>query len=70
MISHNTVFTLRLLTEPWSARGITGEADSADNPARLSGGATQRLRRLKPLGFVNKRTLDETCGEHLKTKIP
>ncbi|OXM82270.1 hypothetical protein CF651_31840, partial [Paenibacillus rigui] len=31
----------------------------ADNPARLSGGATRRLRHLKPLGFVNTTTLSE-----------
>ncbi|WP_155988009.1 hypothetical protein [Gorillibacterium massiliense] len=33
--------------------------DQADNPARLSGGATRSLRSLKPLGFRNTTTLCE-----------
>jgi hypothetical protein len=41
----------------------------ADNPARLSGGATRRLRRLKPLGFVNTRTLCETPELHIKHRL-
>jgi len=31
---------------PWSARGDFGEANQADNPARLSGEATQSLALL------------------------
>jgi hypothetical protein len=48
---------------PWRGLGlqrIFGEAESADNPARLSGGCHPVLTDLKPLGFVNTRTLSET----------
>lgn len=44
---------------PWSARGISEKRIQADNPARLSGGATQSLRSFKPFGFVDTETLSE-----------
>lgn len=68
MTSSNTVFPRRIASDPWSARGISEKRNQADNPARLSGGATRRLRRLKPLGFGNTTTLSEITLEHIKTK--
>ncbi|WP_155988037.1 hypothetical protein [Gorillibacterium massiliense] len=54
--SHNTVFPLRPAMPTLVCLRIFGEVDQADNPARQSGGAT-RPNGLKPLGFVNTRTL-------------
>jgi hypothetical protein len=52
---------------PWSARGISEKRIQADNPARLSGGATQSLRSFKPFGFVDTETLDEITESILKS---
>lgn len=38
------------------------EANQADNPARLSGVATQSIRSFKPFGFVDTETLYETSA--------
>jgi hypothetical protein len=52
--SYNTIFTLRIASDPWSARSIFEGADSADNPAlpnRVAAGPTDlkavRVREYK-----------------------
>jgi len=59
LTSYNTTLTHRRMRSSVTGDAFGREADSRDNPARLSLTTRSACASLKPFGFVNARTLYE-----------